>query len=647
MWQQKSVAVAAALALSVFAVSAPQDADPPAKEAPAAVQAVEFIGMNAPATPDEKTDIYTKAKVKITYRNGSDKTYNLKYYPLMRTTGVIGGKLVGGLYDHAASPVTDADGPLASDSPDGNSLLQVAGMEAADPAKNNELVLVTHYEYRELPPSGQTGSFWSKLPATMSLARLDQDMKTGALQVTDYSTIEFRQANGLWIPCAASLSPWNTHLGSEEYEPDAKVRELGSSAKASDSDDSTDLQSFSQYYFGDPSKANAYHYGLLPEVTVNRDGTAAVTMHYALGRISRELIELMPDRRTAYMGDDGRDTGLFMFIADREGDLSSGALYAGQWRQSSNQNGGAASLGWIKLGAATDAEIKALVDGGIKFSTIFDASLTDPGDSSFKKVKTYTGTEWLRLKPGKEKAAAFLETRRYAAYLGATTEFSKMEGVSYAPPSGEGGNGKTFIVISRIEKSMADAAGDIQLPENQGGAIYELALAGEQKDTAGNAIDSRYVAKTMQSITELLGGWLGRDANNKEIKDPEGNRCLQDKLCGPDNLKFSPVARTLFIGEDTSRRNNNYLWVFNLDTRKLVRVLSAPRAAEVTGLQVIDDLNGFAYLLSNFQHPGEAEQKGNPGDDDLYRLLDQKWNNRKAAAIGYIGAAEGALPALK
>ena len=26
---------------------------------------------------------------------------------------------------------------------------------------------------------------------------------------------------GLWVPCAGSVTPWGTHLGSEEYEPDA------------------------------------------------------------------------------------------------------------------------------------------------------------------------------------------------------------------------------------------------------------------------------------------------------------------------------------------------------------------------------------------------------------------------------------------
>jgi hypothetical protein len=44
--------------------------------------------------------------------------------------------------------------------------------------------------------------------------------------------------------------------------------------------------------------------------------------------------------------------------------------------------------------------------------------------------------------------------------------------------------------------------------------------------------------------------------------------------------------RTLFIGEDTSRRNNNYVWAFNIDTRKLSRILSVPMNGEATGLTV-------------------------------------------------------------
>jgi hypothetical protein len=39
------------------------------------------------------------------------------------------------------------------------------------------------------------------------------------------------------------------------------------------------------------------------------------------------LIQLMPDERTALMGDDATHGGLFLFVADYRRDLSSGNLY--------------------------------------------------------------------------------------------------------------------------------------------------------------------------------------------------------------------------------------------------------------------------------------------------------------------------------
>ena len=35
--------------------------------------------------------------------------------------------------------------------------------------------------------------------------------------------LDFSAHGGLWTPCAGSVTPWETHLGSEEYEPDAKA----------------------------------------------------------------------------------------------------------------------------------------------------------------------------------------------------------------------------------------------------------------------------------------------------------------------------------------------------------------------------------------------------------------------------------------
>lgn len=108
----------------------------------------------------------------------------------------------------------------------------------------------------------------------------------------------------------------------------------------------------------------------------------------------------------------------------------------------------------------------------------------------------------------------------------------------------------------------------MRLARNDGGAIYEMDLVGGQQDTDGQPIPSAYVGRSMASIPELLGGWLTGST------DVEGNRCMQDRICGGDNLKYAENIRTLFIGEDTSRRNNNYVWAFNVDTRKLSPILS-------------------------------------------------------------------------
>jgi len=657
------------------------------------VKSVEFIGMDPPATLDERTDIYTGAKMKVTYRNHRgqhgkkgtyEKVYDLEYHQLMATTEEVNGKVVGGLFDVNGDPILYPDevadeigGELksnalggqqvTSDAPDGNSLMIIPGMRAANPRKSRPLALVTHYEYRGsttgLPPLAEGEDYWSRLPALMSLALIDQNKRSGALEVTDYNPIDFAKVYGGWIHCAASLSPWNTHLGSEEYEPDAKTRE-GITA-ASDSGDDTDINSFSYYYFGtgtveDSLTANAYHYGLVPEVKVHRNGTTSVEKHYALGRIARELADVQPDGRTVYMGDDGGFTGLFLFVADRRGNLSEGTLYAGKWQQTSatGADGGSANLSWIRLGHASDAEIKEMVDDqGIQFSEIFDVSNEKPADpSSYTKLHTYMGTEWLRLRTSNglgmsqeeiAKAAAFLETRRYAAYLGATTEFNKMEGVTHNAK-----DKKAYIVISRVEGGMSDDEGDIRLAKNEGGAFYELALKRRVKDSDGHFIRSRYVATDMVSMPALLGSYDNDKNTNPDAAD--GNYCPQDKVCDGDNLKYSEAMRTLFVGEDTGYRQNNYVWAYNVDTKKLSRILSVPAGAEATGLQVVDNYKGFAYIMGNFQHPGEFSD-GNPDWEDnpedgtpgIKILLDEKWNNRLMTAIGYIGTEDGALPAIK
>ncbi|MGP3372622.1 alkaline phosphatase PhoX, partial [Escherichia coli] len=139
-----------------------------------------------------------------------------------------------------------------------------------------------------------------------------------------YHNVDTSGVGCLWITCGASLSPWGTHLSSEEYEPDASKI------------DDKQFKAYCKNLFGDENKGTPYNYGHLPEVTVNKDGTGSIKKHYCMGRLSHELVQVMPDERTVIMGDDATNSGLFMFIADKARDLSSGTLYVAKWHQTSN-----------------------------------------------------------------------------------------------------------------------------------------------------------------------------------------------------------------------------------------------------------------------------------------------------------------------
>jgi hypothetical protein len=91
--------------------------------------------------------------------------------------------------------------------------------------------------------------------------------------------------------------------------------------------------------------------------------------------------------------------------------------------------------------------------------------------------------------------------------------------------------------------------------------------------------------------------------------------------------------RTLFIGEDSSTAHiNNFLWAYNVDSGKLSRILSLPAGAESTGLQAVENLNGFAYLMSNYQHPGDFSSNIDPAlKARLEPLID-----KQKGEVGYL-----------
>ena len=601
-------------------------------------KSLEFVGMPAPSTDAEMAKTYSKAIAKVTYSDNSVKEISLNYKTLLLNSDVFNGKAIGGVSDVSGNPIYDNSVPnspsqFISDTPDGNSLLQVAGA-AATGKGGNPLFLVNHFEYVTTNNKGHAennaaaNDMYQRLPMHMGLSTIDQNTSSGDLSVVTARPISFASVDGLWTPCASSVSPWNTHLGSEEYEPDARAWEKSPVSTSSTTDK---LYSFLNYYFQDPTKfgsSAAYHYGLVPEVTVKADGSTQVVKHYSMGRIARELVEVMPDKRTVYQGDDGSYTMMVMFVADKENDLSAGTLYAAKWTQlpdaqGGNLNGGKATLTWVRLGSSNDSEIKALVDRGIKFSDIFETA--DKATSGFTTIKTYPGVlEHLRVKSGMEKAAAFLETRRYGAILGATSEFNKFEGVAVNAK-----DKKVYFAMAYIEKSMlrnsSDPVDDIHVNQISSGAVYELALSSGVKDTQGNSINSDYVGSSISVPSELYGIDLS-------TPDGAGNTADVNRVANPDNLKFSEKYRTLFIGEDSGMHVNNFLWAFNLDTRKLSRILSLPAGAESTGLQAVDNLNNFSYVMSSYQHAGDYT--GKPSADTKARL--DALINKRQAAIGYL-----------
>ena len=505
-----------------------------------------FTAMPAPslANPAAMATTTVASSLQLSLQDGSTHAYKLAYQPFFITgdrvpDGNGGTVLAGGYVDIVKRPIIDKSVPgkerqFFSDCPDGTSLLKLEHPKVAG-IKGKAVFAVVQFEYANADQGG--ADTYGTLPSPIAVLTLDQNQATGALTLVKYHSVDTSEAQGLWITCGSSLSPWNTHLSSEEYEPDAPFVSENKQFKA-----------FSKNLFGDENVANSYHYGHLPEVTVNPDGTGTIVKHYCMGRISHELIQVMPDNRTALMGDDATNGGLFIM----------------------------------------------------------------------------------------EKAAAFLETHRYAYLMGGSMGFSKMEGTTVNIK-----DKVAYSALQNIQDSMVktgkgwNAASGIALDKALvAGGVMALPMTGGQVDQAGATIKSEWVPVVTRAL--LMGEDIAADAL--------GNLANPDKVSNPDNLKFSEKLRTLFIGEDSGTHVNNFVWAYNVDTRQLSRLMSMPSGAEATGLGVVDDLNGWMYITSNFQHPGDWNAKlHGKVQATLDPLVRANYKDRFGAAVGYLTADTGGI----
>lgn len=534
------------------------------------------------------------------------------FHTLLRTGDqpVAAGPVYGRLVDHTGAVIkTESGADDVQSYLDFSSLLQVG----------EKLFQVTHVE---------------SLPGAHYLSELAQ-AADGTLSVVSTKPIDLSSIDGIWDPCAGNVTPWGSHLGGEEYPADARAFEGYTKVEDMDKDFHRPMLRYFglDIYSTDAGGAltltmpqvkavySPYMYGFAVEEKVDASGNATPAKHYAMGRAAIELPYVMPDYKTVYISDDGQNDAFYMFVADVAGDLDAGTLYAAKWEQTSAAAAGYAKIHWISLGHATSAQVSKLIHvDKVAFSDIFMTEApVGSGCPNFTPVNTDTGFECLKLQPGMELAASRLETRRYAAYLGATTEFRKTEGITFDPATS-----KLFVSISNLERGMEDAkkAGvandtydkggpnDIRLGYNKCGAVYQLPIGYDP------VIGSNYVVKKWET---LVAG-----TPSTAVAD---NACDIDGIASPDNLTFIPGYNTLIIGEDTDYHQNDAVWAFNLATKKLSRIQTTPYGSESTSVYWYPNINGFAYLKSVVQHPyGESDQTQNNNDLTLNRAYD-----------GYIG----------
>ncbi|MBI5643536.1 MAG: DUF839 domain-containing protein [Deltaproteobacteria bacterium] len=562
------------------------------------------------------------------------------------------GGIFGLLFDRNGNPLKAGAALRISNRPDGDSVFERRG----------KYYLLTHFE---------------ESPGAIYLTEMAKS-PDGRLKPVHFRNIDLSMVGGTVINCAASKTPWDTHLASEEdyffdaywFDPATKnytAQHIDYCDKGPDGEltggytppqfaPAANLSAWCGYvkgvrddYLKDNSLFTPYNYGFNIEISLDEGGNPLIvngSKHYALGKFTPEIAVVMPDSRTVYLTDDGDYAGLFMFVADKEKDLSSGALYMAKWVQRDSVGGGAARVEWVKLGHGNEGAIKSLIDRRPVFSDIFD--LEDPlyCPDGFKLLKSgAAGIMCLRLKDGTngsaisdkfegvdevKRAAAFLESRKYGAYLGATSEFHKAEGLAYNPY-----NRVLYLAVSSLKESMLDIthdpANDIRLPGNRCGAVYEGRVSGNKRDTHGRPVNSSFVLTSMESMLE------GKPLKPGELYAGD-HACHPAFIANPDNLGY--YGGLLFIGEDSSGHFNNMVWAYDTGKKTLTRIMTVPTGGEVTGSFAQFKSKRVRYMFINIQHPLEDSARNAMGVKVNSGFLKEAGDGSRRGYVGYISLPE-------
>jgi len=584
------------------------------------IKSVKFTSVPLSQNSAEKKVMRVSKKLTIVYSDGTVKEYPLKYKILAQMGDKIGNGIIGLITDKDSKPIYKADGSkdIASN-PDGSSLINVG----------NKAFLITHMEEH---------------PGV--LYNTEVKVKNKELVATDTKEVNLSAIGGTIINCASTKTPYGSHLGGEEdYALNSIYADINSPFYIDCALDGTNNDTFGevnhfcsyvnamQEYLHDTdiNKTNGYNgnafspynYGYIVEVQPQYDGSTRSAKHYVTGKYTPELAVMMPDAKTIYMSDDGTAKGFWKFVSDSEihefeADWE-GTLYAAKLDQIKADNGGSFHISWIRLGHAKDSEIKSIIDSKVKLTDIFSIAQPDKNRNckdEYTLIYEDAKLECLKIKPGQEKAAAFLESRKYAAYKGASIEFRKEEGLTY-----DKDKNVIYVAMSSIEKSMEDnyknlePANHIKLKKNICGAVYQISL------------NKLYSATVMKAIVE------GHPLNFSDKYADEWS-CSPETIANPDNITYIG-NNILLISEDSVYHVNNMTWAYNTKDKSITRIASLPIGAEITGVDtgVIDSK---AVLMINIQHPFQDNPEAVDGSKPNTALIEHATDEELKAKIGYI-----------
>lgn len=442
------------------------------------------------------------------------------------------GQKLGGVYD------TNGNLMYVSNTPDFNGFVPVSA---------NKAYLYTGWE----GGGREAASAISKITLNRINGTWKADLQASKL-------LDLSSVYGGAVLCSGVVTPWGTPLVAEEYffynsavwnHPDNHDEDERASFQKGNDVTYIKPKSMAKYLGKMP---NPYRYGYMIEINnaATKDSEEPVKQ-YATGRMSHETAAIMPDLKTIYMSDDdsaiyshkvyNTASGgvLFKFVADTKGDLSSGTLFAAKLTQDKEEDPHKAGfdVSWIKLGHGNNQEIESWIKeyDDVKISDYVDGQTNYISD---EEIRAHANGS------AKDARAAFLESRRTAAAMGATNEWDKLEGVTTS------GN-NVYIAASGISFTMDKSWGRKDWSTGQ-----------IDKSTPGDiGLNAEKCGGTYVSVT-------GDDYNITRI-DPYvvGNttsegRCEESRPANPDNI-LAMHDGSLLIGEDAGKKKHSVdmLWM--------------------------------------------------------------------------------------